>query len=157
MRIAILTASDRCSAGETVDESGPAIEEFCVDQGWQVIYRAIVPDEVERLAGAMEHCVYGMRADLVLTTGGTGLGPRDVTPEATLRVTDRLVPGIAEAIRAESLKKTPFAMLGRGVAGMKGKSLLINLPGSPRAVRECLEILQPILAHAISVAGGASH
>ncbi|MDQ2731589.1 MAG: MogA/MoaB family molybdenum cofactor biosynthesis protein [Armatimonadota bacterium] len=157
MRVAILTASDRCSAGEAVDESGPAVENFCVAQGWEVIYRAIVPDELERLAGALEHCVYGMRADLVLTTGGTGLGPRDVTPEATIRVCDRLAPGIAETLRAESLKKTPFAMLSRGVAGTMGRTLLINLPGSPRAVVECLEILQPILGHAVAVAGGASH
>ena len=157
MKIAIITISDRCSAGEAVDASGPAIRELCEQAGWQVICQAIIPDERDQIALAIRRCADEESADVVLTTGGTGVGPRDITPEATLDAVDRIVPGIAEALRSESLKSTPFAMISRGVAGLRGKTLVINFPGSPRACRECMEIVRPILQHAVEVAGGARH
>jgi molybdopterin adenylyltransferase len=157
VRVAIITSSDRCSRGEAVDESGPAIADFCQEQDWPVVARRLLPDELDQLTLALIESVDRDGAELVLTTGGTGMGPRDCMPEATVQAVDRMAPGIAEGLRAESLKLTPFAMLSRGAAGLRGQSLIINLPGSPRAVRECLQILAPILPHAIATAGGAGH
>jgi molybdenum cofactor synthesis domain-containing protein len=154
MRAAIVTASDRGARGEREDASGKVLQDMLETNGVVVAHYRIVPDEIEALA----HTLVAMAdkgMDLIFTTGGTGLGPRDVTPDATLKVIHRRVPGIPEAIRAESLKKTNRAMLSRAEAGVRGKTLIINLPGSPKAVQECLEVVLPILPHAVEVLRGA--
>jgi len=146
IRIGILTMSDKASRGERIDESGTLIKELITELGDVVVYE-IIPDEKELIKKKLIE--YSEKVDLILTTGGTGLSPRDVTPEATTEVIDRLIPGIGEAMRYEGLKKTPRAMLSRAVAGVKGKTLIINLPGSPRAVRENLEVILSVIPHAI--------
>jgi len=154
-RIGIITASDKGSRGEREDISGRTIEEMIQGIGEIAAY-LIVPDEQRALSAAMIEMADQQGIDLILTTGGTGLGPRDVTPEATLAVIDRLVPGIPEAMRAESLKKTSRAMLSRAVAGTRGRTLIINLPGSPKGVRECLEVVLPSLEHGLAIMTGQS-
>jgi len=155
VRAGVITVSTRGAAGERADESGPAMREGLVAAGFLVVHEALVPDDVERVATAILAAVRA-GANVVLTTGGTGLSPNDVTPEATRRVIDREVPGIAEALRAMSLAKTPHAMLSRGAAGAIGNALVVNLPGSPRAVRESLEVLLPVLPHAVELLAGES-
>ena len=154
LTLGILTISDRGSRGEREDRSGEAIEQVLAALDAQLVRYDIVPDEKEIIAQKLVQWADKEGIDLIVTTGGTGLGPRDVTPEATLGVVERMVPGFAEAMRAESLKKTPMAMLSRGVAGIRGGSLIINLPGSPKAVRECLEAILPALPHAMEVLKG---
>ncbi len=154
MRVAILTASDKGSRGERADLSAAAIREMVAVLGAEVIAYDVVPDEQEILTARLIEYADRMQADLVLTTGGTGLGPRDVTPEATLAVIDRLVPGIPEAMRSAGLQQTPHAMLSRAVAGSRGRTLIINLPGSPRAVRENLAVVLPALSHALGILQG---
>jgi molybdenum cofactor synthesis domain-containing protein len=153
MKAAILTASDRGARGEREDASGRVLRELLSAIGAEVVDYRIVPDELELVAGALVAMADG-GVDLICTTGGTGLGPRDVTPDATLQVIQRRVPGIPEAIRAASLPKTQRAMLSRAEAGMRGKTLIVNLPGSPNAVRECLEVVLPVLSHAVEVLRG---
>jgi molybdopterin adenylyltransferase len=145
--VAVLTLSDKASKGEREDLSGPLIEEILKEIGAEVKYYEILPDEKEPIKEKLIE--YSRKVDLILTTGGTGLSPRDVTPEATLEVIDRQVPGIAEAMRSEGLEKTRRAMLSRAVAGVKGNSLIINLPGSPKAVRENLAVILDVIPHAI--------
>ena len=154
VKVAILTASDRSSLGEREDLSGKVIEEIVRAKGWSVAYYTVVPDEKEIIRNELIKMAEQIKADLVLTTGGTGLAPRDFTPEATLDVVDRVIPGMAEAMRAESLKKTPHAMLSRAVCGARGKTLILNLPGSPRAVKECLEVVLPVIPHALELLQG---
>ena len=155
LRAGVITVSTKGAAGERPDESGPAMAEGLAAAGIEVIRTDLVPDDVERVATAILAAVRA-GANVVLTTGGTGLSPNDVTPEATRRVIDREVPGIAEALRARSLEKTPHGMLSRGVAGAVGAALVVNLPGSPRAVRESLAVLLPVLPHAAELLAGAS-
>ncbi|MCA1595450.1 MAG: MogA/MoaB family molybdenum cofactor biosynthesis protein [Chloroflexi bacterium] len=157
MRVAVITISDRCSSGEAVDESGPAVAAAAAEQGWEVVSSSIVPDDQGEIGAAIRDGADRIGADVILTTGGTGFGPRDVTPEATLEMVDRQAQGIAEALRYESLKMTPFAMLSRGVAGIRGRCVVINLPGSPRAVRECMVVLSAVLPHAVSIVAGGRH
>jgi molybdopterin adenylyltransferase len=145
--VAVLTMSDKGSRGERKDLSGPLIEEMLKEIGAEVKYYEILPDEKESIKEKLIE--YSRKVDLILTTGGTGLSPRDVTPEATLEVIDRHVPGIAEAMRAEGLEKTRRAMLSRAVAGVKGNSLIVNLPGSPKAVKENLAVILDVIPHAI--------
>ena len=149
-RVAILTISDRSSTGVRDDASGLVVRDMVLAglQAEVVDYR-IVPDERPEIEGALRTWADGGTVDLILTTGGTGLAPRDITPEATRAVIEREVPGIPEAMRAASLLKTPFAMLSRMVAGTRGRTLIINLPGSPKAVRENLEVVLPALAHGL--------
>jgi molybdenum cofactor synthesis domain-containing protein len=145
--VAVLTLSDKGSKGEREDASGPMIREMLKGIDAVVKYYDILPDEKNLIKEKLIE--YGKLVDLILTTGGTGLGPRDVTPEATIEVIERQIPGIAEAMRIEGLKKTRRAMLSRAVAGVRGKTLIINLPGSPKAVKENLEIILGVLPHAI--------
>ena len=151
VRCGILTASDRVSAGEGRDDSGDFLAEALRAEGAEVLARAVVPDDADRIAASLVEMADALRADLVLTTGGSGVAPRDVTPEATLRVVEREVPGIAEAARVATASRTPLAMLSRAVAGIRGRTLIINLPGSPKAVREWMEVILPVLRHAVEL------
>jgi molybdopterin adenylyltransferase len=152
--VGILTVSDKGSQGKREDKSGDAIREIVSQLDARVVDYAIVPDERDIIANKLAGWADSSKVDMVITTGGTGLAPRDVTPEATLDVVDRIAPGFAEVMRAESLKKTPHAMLSRAVAGIRKKTLIINLPGSPKAVRECLEVIMPALPHAMETLKG---
>jgi molybdopterin adenylyltransferase len=152
--VGILTISDKGAGGEREDRSGETIREILSGMDVSIANYDIVPDEKELIVEKLVKWADEEGLDVLLTTGGTGLTPRDVTPEATLSVVDRVVPGFAEAMRVESLKKTPMAMLSRAVAGTRGKCLIINLPGSPRAVRECLEVILPALPHAVETLKG---
>lgn len=154
MKVAILTVSDKGYVGERGDKSGQVIREMVTKAGAEVIAYEIVPDEREMIAEKLIAWADQNQADLVLTTGGTGFSPRDVTPEATLTVIDRLAPGFAEAMRHESLKITPHAMLSRAISGIRKKTLIINLPGSPKAVAECLQTILPSLPHGVEVLRG---
>jgi molybdopterin adenylyltransferase len=150
----ILTISDKGSRGERQDKSGEVIREILSSMDVRIVNYDIIPDEKELIVEKLVKWADKDNLDVVITTGGTGLTPRDVTPEATLAVVDRIVPGFAEAMRAESLKKTPMAMLSRAVAGTRGECLIINLPGSSKAVRECLEVILPALSHAVETLKG---
>jgi molybdopterin adenylyltransferase len=153
-RYAVLTISDKGSRGEREDRSGVVIQEIVAQLGGELSAYQIVPDEKEQIQGRIVEWCDSLEVDVVLTTGGTGLAPRDVTPTATLEVMDYEVPGIPEAMRAQSLKKTPNAMLSRMVAGVRGHTLVVNLPGSPRAVQECLDAIRAALPHAVETLRG---
>lgn len=154
IRAAVITASDACSRGERADESGAALVELLELSGAEVVERRVLSDDLEPLVQTLEEFAAREDINLILTTGGTGLGPRDNTPEATLQVIEREVPGIAEAIRAESLKVTKMAMISRGVAGVASGTLIVNLPGSPKAVRESFSVIKPVLVHAVDLLAG---
>ncbi len=152
--VSILTVSDKGSQGKREDKSGETIKEIISQMDARVVDYAIVPDERDIIAKKLAGWADNDNVDIVITTGGTGLAPRDVTPEATLGVVDRIAPGFAEAMRAERRKKTPHAMLSRAVAGIRKKTLIVNLPGSPKAVRECLKVIMPALPHAVETLRG---
>ena len=152
--VGILTVSDKGSRGEREDLSGPVIRELISKIGGEVRQYDIVPDEKEIIAKRLKEWADVLRLDLILTTGGTGLTPRDVTPEATREVIERPALGFSEAMRQEGLKKTPLSMLSRGISGVRARTLIINLPGSPRGVRESLEVILPALPHAIETLRG---
>jgi len=151
IRIAIITLSDRVAAGLRNDESGLLIRQMVASLDHLIISQQVLPDDLDKLIHEMRRWADCENADLILTTGGTGLAARDVTPEATLAVIERRLPGLEEAMRATGLTKTPYAMLSRAVAGTRGHTLIINLPGSPKGVRENLEVILPILPHAVKL------
>lgn len=153
MIFGILCASDRCSKGICEDKSGPLIMELVAPLGKTKEY-IIVPDEKDEIEKTLIYLCDDVKADVVFTTGGTGFAPRDITPEATLAVIERNAPGISEAIRMKSLEITPKAMLSRAVSGIRGQTLIINLPGSPKAVRESIEVVLPVLPHAVETLSG---
>ncbi|NLM84644.1 MAG: MogA/MoaB family molybdenum cofactor biosynthesis protein [Clostridiales bacterium] len=148
---AVITVSDKGFAGERVDTGGPLVRSMLEEAGYEVVHTAIVPDEREQIERALIHCADALDAALVVTTGGTGFSPRDVTPEATIAVCERLAPGIPEAMRAESMKITNRGMLSRQQAGIRGRTLIINLPGSPKAIRENLAAVLPALGHGLEM------
>ena len=151
LRVGILTVSDRSAHGERDDLSGPALVEVVRAQGWSVARQGIVPDDYEILREELATWADIGEIDVILTTGGTGFGPRDITPEATRSVTNRDAPGLAEAMRAASLRQTPHAMLSRSVAGIRNRTLIVNLPGSPRGAVENLQVILPVLPHAVQL------
>ena len=153
MKFGVICVSDRCSKGLCEDKSGPLISEILSSLGETVFYE-IVPDEKVIISLALIKAADSLGCDVVFTTGGTGLAPRDITPEATKAVIEREVPGISEAIRQKSLEITPKAMLSRATSGIRGKTLIVNLPGSPKAVKESLEFVLPVLPHAVEVLSG---
>ena len=150
----VITASDACSRGEREDASGAALVQLLSGIGAEIVESKILSDDLEPLVQALKQFAEREDVNLIITTGGTGLGPRDNTPEATLQVIEREAPGIAEAIRAESLKATPMAMISRGVCGVRAGTLIINLPGSPKAVKESFAVIAPVLSHAIDLLEG---
>ena len=150
----VITASDACSRGEREDASGAALVELLTNLGAEIVAARILSDDLDPLAQALREFAARSDVNLIITTGGTGLGPRDNTPEATQSVIQREAPGIAEAIRAESLKATPMAMLSRGVCGICAGTLIVNLPGSPKAVRETFAVIAPVLPHALDLLAG---
>jgi molybdopterin adenylyltransferase len=157
VRVAVVTISDRASRGEYEDLSGPEIERLVKARLWDAeVALRVVPDEPEAIFTALDDEA-ASGADVILTTGGTGLSPRDITPEVTRRFCDREAPGIAEALRAQSYGETPAAMLSRGYAGLRGTCLVVNFPGSVRAVRRCMEVFGPVMEHALHMIRGEGH
>jgi len=152
---AILTISDKGSKGERVDGTGPAIKNELEGKGYSIEYYKIIPDDIEQITGELKFICDELKINLVLTNGGTGFSERDVTPEATGRVIEKYVPGIGEVMRMKSLSITPKAMLSRGIAGIRGKTLIVNLPGSPKAAVENLQVIMPALPHGIEILTGA--
>jgi molybdenum cofactor synthesis domain-containing protein len=157
MRVAILTVSDSVSRGTNEDRSGPALAERCKSRGWEIVSTQICADDRHAIEMFLKTIADSHAADIILTTGGTGVGPRDVTPEATMAVADRLIPGFAETMRAEGLKKTPRAILSRAVAGIRGQTIIVNVPGSPKGAVESLDAIADLLPHAVEVVHGAHH
>ena len=151
IRFGILTVSDRSSRDERPDLSGPVLVEIVQAQGWDVVETLVVPDDLDVLRDTLILWADSSDMDVILTTGGTGFSPRDITPEATRFVVDKLAPGLTEVMRAVSLQVTPHAMLSRAIAGIRGPVLIINLPGSPKAARENLQVILPVLGHAVQL------
>lgn len=157
MLVAILTVSDSVSDGKYEDRSGPAVLERCLQRGWQTVACTVLPDDRPSIEKFLKETADSHSVDLILTTGGTGVGPRDVTPEATMAVCERLIPGFPEQMRAAGARKTSRAILSRGTAGIRGSTIIINLPGSPKGAAESLDTVADLLPHAIAVLHGARH
>ncbi|HUJ32489.1 MAG TPA: MogA/MoaB family molybdenum cofactor biosynthesis protein [Candidatus Acidoferrum sp.] len=157
MRVSVLTVSDSVSAGKAEDRSGPAVVSRCKELGWEIAPLRVLPDDRAAIELFLRQTADSKAADVILTTGGTGFGPRDVTPEATLAVADRLAPGFAEHMRTEGQKKTKWAILSRGAVVIRATSIIVNLPGSPKGAVESLDAIAELLPHAIAVLHGARH
>src|SRR2546425_8718334 len=154
IRAVVITVSDACSRGERKDESGEVLVQLLTELGAEIVAKDIVNDDLEPLAHKLRAYADLKHVNLIVTTGGTGLAPRDNTPEATLSVIEREAPGLAEAMRIETLKQTPMAMISRGICGLRSDTLIINLPGSPKGVRESFAVIKPVLNHAIALLAG---
>jgi len=157
IRAVVLTVSDRCARGEQEDVSGAVLAELLGEMGAQVVAREILSDDLEPLTEKLRSYAERTDVDLIVTTGGTGLAPRDNTPEATRAVIEREAPGLSEAMRIQTLKDTPLAMISRGVCGTRSNTLIINLPGSPKGVRQSFAVIKPVLHHAVAILAGAPH
>lgn len=157
LRVGVLTSSDTRSAGGGEDTSGAALKELSEARGWTVVDYRLLPDDRDAIAAALVEMADEACCDVIFTTGGTGLGPRDVLPETTLAVCDREVPGIGEVIRSESLKITDRAMISRGTAGQRGTTLIVNMPGSEKAVRESFAFVEGVIEHAVDMMAGGGH
>lgn len=157
MRVAVLTISDSVAAGKNVDRSGPAVAARCRELGWEIVSSAVLADDRAAIENFLKQTADSRSSDLILTTGGTGVGPRDVTPEATVAAVERLIPGFSERMRAAGAQQTERAWLSRGVCGIRGTSMIINLPGSPKGAVESLDTIAGLLPHAIDVLHGAHH
>lgn len=154
IRAVIITVSDACAAGHREDLSGAELVELLTELGATIVAKEVISDDLDPLADKLRTYADLPDVNLIITTGGTGFGPRDNTPEATLRVIDRAAPGLAEAMRGETLKHTPMAMVSRGVSGIRSATLIVNLPGSPKAVRESFAVIKPVLGHVIDLLAG---
>lgn len=157
IRAVVITVSDRCARGEQDDESGAVLVELLREMGAQIVAAEILPDDLEPLTEKLRLLADRADVNLVMTTGGTGFSPRDNTPEATRAVIEREAPGLSEAMRLETLKETPLAMVSRGVCGIRNGALIINLPGSPKGVRESFNVIRPVLSHAVALVAGKTH
>jgi len=153
----VITLSDRCARGEQEDKSGAVLADLLRGMGAEIVAQEILPDDLEPLASTLRIYANRPNVNLIVTTGGTGFSPRDNTPEATRAVIEREAPGLAEAMRAETLRQTPTAMISRGVCGIRSGALIINLPGSPAGVRECFNVIKPVLGHAVALLEGKPH
>ena len=157
LRVVVITISDSVSAGKTEDKSGPAVIARCRELGWEIKSSLVIADDPPSIREQLRELADSGRVDLILTTGGTGLSPRDSTPEATMAVADRLIPGFAEEMRRKGMEKTPRAILSRAVAAVRHRSLILNLPGSPKGAVESLDALADLLPHSIAIIHGARH
>jgi molybdopterin adenylyltransferase len=157
MRVAVLTISDSAAKGQREDASGPAVVAFCRGLGWEIIETLRLPDEQAAIREQLSSIADSSRADVILTTGGTGIGPRDNTPEATVAVADRIIPGVSEEMRRKGMEKTPTAVLSRAVTAVRHHTIIVNLPGSPKGAVESLESIAYLLPHAVHVLHGARH
>lgn len=157
MRVSVLTISDSVAAGKAEDRSGPSVIARCRELGWTIASSSVCADDRAAIEAFLKETADSNNSDVILTTGGTGLGPRDVTPEATEAVVERLIPGFPERMRAAGLAKTPRSILSRATAGIRGKTIIINLPGSPRGAVESLDVVADLLPHAVDILHGARH
>lgn len=157
LRVAVITISDSVSSGKSEDKSGPAVIARCRELGWEIKSSLVIPDDPPSIREQLRELADSGRLDLILTTGGTGLSPRDSTPEATMAIADRLIPGFAEEMRRKGMEKTPRAILSRAVAAVRNKSLILNLPGSPKGAVDSLDALADLLPHSIAIIHGARH
>jgi molybdopterin adenylyltransferase len=157
MRVSVLTISDSVAGGKAEDRSGPSVIARCKELGWEIVSSAVRADDRTAIEAFLKETADSNAADVILTTGGTGLGPRDVTPEATIAVIARLIPGFSEHMRADCVRQTPRALLSRAVAGIRGQTIIVNLPGSPRGAVESLDAIAELLPHAVAVLHGARH
>lgn len=157
MKIAVVTISDTVARGERTDASGPAVVARCKELGWPVASTHLIPDDSAEIQALLRGLADGEKVDMILTTGGTGLGPRDMTPEATQAIADKMIPGFAEEMRRKGLEKTPKAILSRSSAAIRGTTLILNFPGSPKGAVESLDAIAPLVVHAIQIIHGARH
>ncbi|HUI75258.1 MAG TPA: MogA/MoaB family molybdenum cofactor biosynthesis protein [Candidatus Acidoferrum sp.] len=157
MRVAVITISDSAARGEREDKSGPAVIARCRELGYEIVSERLIPDESEEIRKLLSEICDSNRADLILTTGGTGLGPRDVTPEATQAIADKMIPGFAEEMRRKGMEHTSKAILSRGAAAVRGMTIILNFPGSPKGAVESLDAVAHLLHHAVQIVHGARH